>query len=66
MPRTNWKTIAEYLIAIPPISEQNDISEILISTNKKLDILQEKQTEYEKLKKGLMQQLLTGNIRVKA
>ncbi len=51
-------------LALPPISEQQGISVILSNVDEKLDILQEKKTEYEKLKKGLMQKLLTGQIRV--
>ena len=51
---------------IPPIDEQQKIASILIS----IDAQIQKQSEYklhvEKLKKGLMQNLLTGQIRVKA
>ncbi len=65
MPRTNWKAIADYPIAVPPLSEQHKIAEILITENNKLAILQEKETLYIQLKTGLMQQLLTGKIRVK-
>ena len=65
MPRTNWKAIADYPIAVPSLSEQNKIAEILITENNKLAILKEKKTLYIQLKTGLMQQLLTGKIRVK-
>jgi type I restriction enzyme S subunit len=52
-------------IAVPSIEEQNKISKILNLTDDKLDILLEKKETYRELKKGLMQQLLTGLVRVK-
>lgn len=52
-------------ITLPSIKEQNKISEILSNIDEKLQIQQDKKTEYQELKKGLMQQLLTGKIRVK-
>jgi type I restriction enzyme S subunit len=51
-------------VVIPPISEQKKISEILDSIYEKLSVLEEKKTHYQELKQGLMQQLLTGKIRV--
>lgn len=47
------------------IKEQKKISNILNSVDGKLEILLEKKLSYQKLKQGLMQQLLTGKIRVK-
>lgn len=55
----------EYKIALPTIPEQQKIAEILSSADEKIEILQNKKSEYEKLKKGLMQKLLTGQIRVR-
>jgi type I restriction enzyme S subunit len=46
------------------IEEQQKIAEILYSVDKKLEVLSEKKTNYQELKQGLMQQLLTGKIRV--
>jgi restriction endonuclease S subunit len=51
-------------VVIPPIGEQKKISEILDSIYEKLSVLEEKKTHYQELKQGLMQQLLTGKIRV--
>lgn len=50
---------------LPPFKEQKEISEILNIADEKLEILLEKKTRYQELKQGLMQQLLTGKIRVK-
>lgn len=57
--------INKFKIPIPPPYEQHKIAEILNSVDKKLEILNEKKTNYQELKQGLMQQLLTGKVRVK-
>lgn len=59
------KSIKNTPIPLPSDEEQKKIAEILSSVDQKLEILQNKKSEYEKLKKGLMQKLLTGQIRVK-
>jgi type I restriction enzyme S subunit len=51
-------------VPLPPYSEQLQIAEVLTVVNEKTAILQEKKENYQRLKKGLMQQLLTGKIRV--
>lgn len=51
-------------IQLPPIHEQQKIADILSTVDDKLEVLQNKKQEYQELKKGLMQQLLTGKIRV--
>jgi len=53
------------LLPIPPLSEQKKIAEILSEVDNKIEAEQKTKTELEKLKKGLMQQLLTGKKRVK-
>jgi type I restriction enzyme S subunit len=51
-------------IVLPPLLEQTKIADILSSVDNKLEVLSEKKTHYQELKQGLMQQLLTGKIRV--
>lgn len=51
-------------IAIPSIKEQMKIVSILSEIDKKIEEYENKQKKLEELKKGLMQQLLTGKIRV--
>jgi type I restriction enzyme S subunit len=60
----NLAIIKSIPIALPPLKEQKRISEILYSFDEKLETLSEKKTNYLELKKGLMQQLLTGKVRV--
>jgi type I restriction enzyme S subunit len=59
------KTIRNTPTNLPPIQEQQKIAEILSSVDEKLEVLVEKKVNYQELKQGLMQQLLTGKIRVK-
>jgi restriction endonuclease S subunit len=58
------KTLESMKIVVPTLSEQNQIVNILTSVDEKLEVLSEKKTHYQELKQGLMQQLLTGKIRV--
>jgi type I restriction enzyme S subunit len=51
---------------LPSLYEQKKIAGILSTADEKLDVLREKKGGYQILKKGLMQKLLTGDIRVKA
>ncbi|MCT7613109.1 restriction endonuclease subunit S [Aliarcobacter butzleri] len=47
-----------------PLEEQKQIAEILSTVDNKLENLKEKKQSFEELKKGLMQKLLTGEVRV--
>ncbi len=49
----------------PPLLEQHKIAEILTTVDHKLELLRNKKTHLEELKKGLMENLLTGRVRVK-
>ena len=52
-------------ISVPDISEQQAIANVLSTADDEIDLLNKKLTLFKEQKKGLMQQLLTGNIRVK-
>jgi type I restriction enzyme, S subunit len=59
--------IAEILkvkIPLPSLSEQKKISSILSSFDNSIDQYQQQKEDYTTLKKGLMQKLLTGQIRI--
>jgi type I restriction enzyme S subunit len=60
----NLAIIKSITLAIPTIGEQEKIADILKSFDEKLEVLFDKKTHYQELKQGLMQQLLTGKIRV--
>jgi len=57
--------IRELLIPLPPIQEQQELISILDLTNSYVQKGRVYKSQLEKLKKGLMQKLLTGKIRVK-
>ena len=50
---------------IPSLAEQRQIAAILTSVDDQIDTYQAKLASLTRLKTGLMQQLLTGKIRVK-
>ncbi|WP_323589468.1 restriction endonuclease subunit S [Aliarcobacter butzleri] len=60
----NLAILKSIKIALPPQKEQKQIAEILSTVDKKLENLKEKKQSFEELKKGLMQKLLTGEVRV--
>ncbi len=60
----NTGEIASTTVLVPSLAEQQIISEILSLVDQRLTILKEKRELTENLKKGLMQKLLTGEIRV--
>jgi type I restriction enzyme, S subunit len=55
----------ELMIALPPIDEQKKIGEILYNYDKKIDHEKRWKNQLQTIKKGLMQVLLTGKVRVK-
>lgn len=60
--RTAFKKLP---IPLPPLPEQQKIAEILSEADKKIEKEEQYKSDLEQLKKGLMQQLLTGQKRVK-
>ncbi len=62
--KLNQSDLKQIQICIPSIQEQQKIASILDGVDSKISELESKKTSLEKLKKGLMQKLLTGQIRV--
>jgi len=60
----NLAILRSIKIALPPLEEQKQIANILKIVDQKLEVLKDKKESFEKLKKGLMQKLLTGEVRV--
>lgn len=57
--------IGKFIVFLPSLKEQNEIVSILSNIDSYLKTQQEYKSNLEILKKGLMQKLLTGQIRVK-
>ncbi len=64
IPTLSQKNIEKYKFPLPLLEEQKQIAEILSTVDNKLENLKEKKQSFEELKKGLMQKLLTGEVRV--
>ena len=61
----NLGHIKNFVIALSPLLEQQKIAELLTTVDRKIELLNKKKMEAERLKKGLMRALLTGQVRVK-
>jgi len=61
----NFQQIREIKLPLPPIEEQIKISNTLSSIERKIRIKESKLNAVIKIKKALMQDLLTGKVRVK-
>lgn len=59
------EALANITMPLPPLAEQQKISQILDDVETKIKTLELKQSHYQTLKRGLMQKLLTGEWRVK-
>ncbi len=65
VPSLTAKNIEDIQIAIPTVEEQTAIANVLSSMDKEIETLNTKLEKYRNLKTAMMQQLLTGKIRLK-
>ncbi|MEM3382305.1 MAG: restriction endonuclease subunit S, partial [Candidatus Bathyarchaeia archaeon] len=61
----NATNLQSFTIPVPPLSEQKQIAETLLSLDKKLELENKEKAKLERIKQGLMDLLLTGKIRIK-
>ena len=64
MPRTSWKELKEFRFGLPLLSEQQKIASMFSLMDKTIKEKQRKLSQTQSLKKSLMQDLLTGKVRV--
>ena len=57
-------TFRQILIPVPPVREQKKIAAILTSIDDRIQAEEDRVQELEQVKRGLMQDLLTGSVRV--
>ncbi len=63
--KINLGPISEIIMIVPPSrEEQSAIASILTSMDNEISALEAKKAKYEQIKQGMMQQLLTGKIRL--
>ena len=60
-----WSNFSRISVPLPSIDEQNAIVEVIGIADREINQIKDKLTALREQKKGLMQQLLTGKIRVK-
>ncbi|KKB34135.1 Type I restriction-modification system, specificity subunit S [Bacillus thermotolerans] len=64
IPKVNREELERFRFILPPFKEQQKIAEILSTVDDQIESYEQEKEKYVELKKGLMQQLLTGKIRV--
>lgn len=64
MPRAELDAVLETFFTKPPVKEQQKIASILQSVDDKIAAVNQKLASLEKAKKAMMQDLLTGKVRV--
>jgi type I restriction enzyme S subunit len=62
---TNRAHISSAEVQLPPVSEQRAIAGVLMDLNKEIAALQERLNKVHLTKEGMMQELLTGRIRLR-
>ena len=63
-PHLNSSQVEETPIPLPPLSEQQKIAEILSGVDERLELLRKRKDRLGRIKKGLMNDLLMGKVRV--
>lgn len=63
-PHVYPKDLESLKLTIPPLAEQTAIAQVLQTADREIGLLEQKLAQYEAQKKGLMQQLLTGERRL--
>lgn len=62
MPRTSWNDIKKFVLPVPTLKEQQKIAEILSTVDDQIEQTEGLLEKTKKLKKGLLQRLLTKGI----
>ncbi len=57
--------LSDLEVLIPPLEEQEAIAEVLCGMDEEIEALEEKLAKARRVKQGMMQELLTGRIRLR-
>jgi type I restriction enzyme S subunit len=63
-PNITGKDVQQFPLAVPPLAEQAAIATILANMDAEITVLESKLTKARQIKQGMMQELLTGRIRL--
>jgi len=61
----NFNDMQLMKIKLPPLAEQQKIAKVLSTADREIELLKEELEQLKKQKKGLMQRLLSGEVRVR-
>lgn len=64
MPRADWDVVSDLEILIPCIEEQTAIATVLSDMEAEIAALERRREKAMQIKQGMMQQLLTGKVRL--
>ncbi|MFZ1267530.1 MAG: restriction endonuclease subunit S, partial [Anaerolineae bacterium] len=64
MPRSDWNVVKNYELLLPPVLEQTAIATILSDMDAEIAALEGKLVKARQVKQGMMQELLTGRVRL--
>lgn len=64
MPRSDWMVVAGLGCTVPPLAEQMAIARALADIDCQIGVLRARDEKARRVKEGMMQQLLTGRIRL--
>ena len=64
MPRADWGVMKNFEVHLPPVSEQASISTVLSDMDCEIASLEHRRDKTRAIKQGMMQALLTGNVRL--
>jgi len=64
MPRADWNVMKNFEIHLPPLPEQTAIAAVLSDMDAEIAALERRREKAKQIKQGMMQQLLTGRVRL--
>lgn len=64
MPRADWQIVRNLRVRLPLLREQEDIATVFFDMDTEIAALEDRRDKTRDIKQGMMQQLLTGRIRL--
>jgi type I restriction enzyme S subunit len=64
MPRADWGVVRNYEVFLPQLAQQAEIASVLSDMDAELAALEAQRDKTRAVKQGMMQELLTGRIRL--